>query len=158
MVAVKNEGKTAFVKDVLAKNATANAQAVNEAWTAAGHKGTISTTLVQNCRSDLGLTGNLRSGRKAAKTNGAHGKSKVQGKKRGRPPKSSGGAGVRTNGASSKSDFVKRSTSFDRERMLDELEGEIDRLIFRIMTLEGLSAVEEALRRARRLVVLSQHA
>ena len=46
MAAVRDQGKTAFVRDVLTKNNQANPKAVNEAWSAAGHEGSISTTLV----------------------------------------------------------------------------------------------------------------
>ena len=41
-VATKSQGKTGFVRKFLQNNPQANAKAVNEAWTAAGMKGTIS--------------------------------------------------------------------------------------------------------------------
>ena len=58
--AAKNLGKTSFVKEILFDNPQANPTAVNEAWTAAGMDGTISATLVNKMRAELGLTGNLR--------------------------------------------------------------------------------------------------
>src|SRR5271165_1906902 len=52
-------GKTSFVKEFLQGNPQANAKAVNEAWTAAGMKGTISHPVISVVRKQLGLTGNL---------------------------------------------------------------------------------------------------
>jgi hypothetical protein len=40
-----------------------------------------------------------------------------------------------------------------KREVLDELEGEIDGLIFKLMGVGGMSDVEEALRQARRLIV-----
>ena len=52
-------GKTSFVKEFLQGNPQANAKAVNEAWTAAEMKGTISHPIISQVRKQLGLTGNL---------------------------------------------------------------------------------------------------
>ena len=52
-------GKTSFVKEFLQGNPQANTKAVNEAWTAAGMKGTISHPIISQVRKQLGLTGNL---------------------------------------------------------------------------------------------------
>jgi len=61
-------GKTSFVKEFLQGNPQANAKAVNEAWTAAEMKGTISHPIISQVRKQLGLTGNLPGKtRKAAK-------------------------------------------------------------------------------------------
>src|SRR5271157_3099728 len=59
-------GKTSFVKEFLHDNPQANAKAVNEAWTAAGMKGTISHPVISVVRKQLGLTGNLRGNSKTA--------------------------------------------------------------------------------------------
>src|SRR4051812_37031348 len=67
----KKPNKTTFITEYLRKNPTANAKAVNEAWTKAGQKGTISTTLVQKVRKEEGLTGNLRPRAKSARSDGA---------------------------------------------------------------------------------------
>ena len=65
-------GKTSFVKEFLHGNPQANAKAVNEAWTAAGMKGTISHPIISQVRKQLGLTGNLPGKtRKAAKKKAA---------------------------------------------------------------------------------------
>src|SRR5262249_52377252 len=52
-----NQGKTAFVRDFIRKHPTANRKAVEEAWLAAGNEGPISSALVSNLRSEMGLTG-----------------------------------------------------------------------------------------------------
>ena len=56
----RDQGKGMFVKEVLNDNPLANAEAVNEAWRAAGMSGGISASLVSNMRSRMGLAGNLR--------------------------------------------------------------------------------------------------
>jgi len=57
--ATATPGKTSFVKEFLQGNPQAKAKAVNEAWTAAGMKGTISHPVISIVRKQLGLTGNL---------------------------------------------------------------------------------------------------
>src|SRR5271157_5372664 len=59
-------GKTSFVKEFLHGNPQANAKAVNEAWTAAGMKGTISHPVISVVRKQLGLTGKRRGYSKTA--------------------------------------------------------------------------------------------
>src|SRR5271166_3806765 len=58
--ATESQGKTSFVKAFLHDNPQAKAKAVNEAWAAAGMKGTISHPVISEVRKQLGLTGNLR--------------------------------------------------------------------------------------------------
>ena len=58
--ATATPGKTSFVKDFLNDHPDGNTKAVNEAWTAAGMKGTISHPIISQVRKQLGLTGNLR--------------------------------------------------------------------------------------------------
>ena len=76
--ATKSQGKTSFVKEFLHDNPQANAKAVNEAWTAAGMKGTISHPVISEVRKQLGLTGKLPGKtRKAAKGKAAFNMSKT---------------------------------------------------------------------------------
>jgi hypothetical protein len=53
--------KSAFLTGFLKKNPNANVTAVNQAWAKAGNPGTVSPSLVTKLRSDLGLSGNIRS-------------------------------------------------------------------------------------------------
>ena len=56
-VATKSANKSGFVKDFLRNHPEGNVKAVNEAWTAAGMKGTIGDTLIYQTRADMGLSG-----------------------------------------------------------------------------------------------------
>jgi hypothetical protein len=150
----KKANKTAFVTEHLGKNPSANAAAVRAAWADAGNPGSISTTLVQKIRNELGLTGNIRGGRRPGSAKAAT-----------KPTRSASGksAGARSNGKSAASSTHSEAAKAaprrgDRERMLHEIEGEIDGLIFKLMTVGGMGDVEEALRRARRQVVRSHKA
>jgi hypothetical protein len=122
------QGKTAFVRDFIKKDRTANRKAVEEAWLAAGNEGPISSALVSNLRSEMGLTG----------------------KKRGRPGKS------RVSGTAPEATSERKPRSAGRDRVLDEIEGDIDRLIFKMIALGGMEAIEDELRKVRRRLILGQ--
>lgn len=152
MATSSGPSKSDFVREVLTKNPTFTTKSVNEAWSEAGHDGKISETLVQNLRSKLGLTGNIRTGRPPA--DGRKTKAKA---KRGRPktgrrspgrPKSAPSASSVAASAPAPSKAVRGGVA--------ELEAEIDRLLFRVMD-QGMPAVENALREARRQLVLGHH-
>jgi hypothetical protein len=133
-------GKTMFVKEFLNDHPEGNGNDVNEAWTAAGFEGTISRTLVDKTRALLGLTGNLRGSTKKPKE-----KAPYTGKKRGRKPKETTPA---VNGQP-------RGRKSNRSLALDELEAEIDRLIYKAMGIGDLSQIEDSLRQTRRLLYVS---
>ena len=57
--ATATPGKTSFVKDFLYANPQGTTKTVNEAWQAAGMKGTISHPIISQVRKKLGLTGKL---------------------------------------------------------------------------------------------------
>jgi hypothetical protein len=157
--ATAHEGKTDFVKTVLANNERANTKAVNDAWKAAGREGQISPTLVNKLRSALGLAGNLRSKNKKTEPATAA-KTAYTGKKRGRKPKQ---AGITTvdltpsylNGRKANETKDERPSrgglNADR-KALEELEADFDRLLFKVMGMGGLPAIEESLRQTRRLL------
>src|SRR5262249_1953698 len=134
-------GKTMFVKEFLNDHPEGNVKAVNEAWTKSGLSGSISGTLVNRMRSELGLTGNLR-GKKASGE-----KKPYAGKKRGRKPKGS------TAGATTTTPRIEtRGRKSARTRGLIDLEVEIDRLVFKVMGIGNLPEIEDSLRRVRRQV------
>jgi hypothetical protein len=112
---------------------------VNRAWKAARMEGTISVSLVNNMRSQLGLAGNLRPGPNTA----------VSTKSAGKPL---AGGGHTTPSPR------KKHRPDDRERQLNEIEVSIDRLIFGLLEIGGMEKAQEALRAARRVVVLAQKA
>lgn len=149
--AKRNQGKTAFVREVLLKNPLANAKTVREEWTAAGRSGTISQTLVNKLRSELGLAGNLKGGRpRRTETVGVSSTAAYTGKKRGRKPKSASpnGHAAAANGTS----YHPLRPHKNRQAELAQIEADIDRLLFRVMSLGGLDEIEDSLRRTRRLV------
>lgn len=156
----KTVGKTEFVKEVLGKNPHANPTIVNEAWKAAGHDGTISPTLVNKLRASLGLAGNLRPTSKINSGSPSSGKPPYSEKKRGKKPRGASKKAImlspsRLNGKKTEQAAIQteRRAKVSRHRdSLEELEGDIDRLLFKVMGLGGLPAIEESLRQARRLL------
>jgi hypothetical protein len=135
VAATKTPGKTSFVKEVLIDNPHANPRAVNEAWTAAGMKGTISMALVNKMRARMGLSGNLRGkGRKAGAA-----EKRIYGPASPLPSARVAPKGLRS----------------ARDRAIYDLEGEIDRLLFKVMAMDGLADVAESLRTARRQLYMS---
>jgi hypothetical protein len=118
-----------FVKELLVDNPHANTQDVVDAWQAAGMEGTISPSLVSKVRSESGLAGNLR-GRPR------------RGKRRGRPSKQAAAA---ANG-------MGQVQTRRRKNPLDELEVEFDRLLLKVIDQGNLTQVENAIRRARRML------
>ncbi len=128
-------GKAMFVKEFLNDNPRGNVRAVNEAWAAAGFKGAVSKTIIYKVKASLGLTDNRRGSTKKTKTSAA-------GKQRVTPRK------VIT-------DSIKvqpRGNNSTRTVVLNELEADVDRLIFRAMAIGGLTEFEDLLRQARRLL------
>jgi hypothetical protein len=140
--APNSKGKSSFIKEVLFDDPKANTAAVNRVWKANGMKGTISASLVNKVRSDLGLTGNLRTGAKASV-------SKKATRKTGKAPT----VGVHVSPSSEK-----KHRPGNRERMLAEVEDKIDRLVFELLEIGGVEKAEDALRAARRVLVRAQKA
>ena len=136
--ATATPGKTSFLKEFLHDNPQGNVKAANEAWTAAGYDGTISTALVYKARASLGLTGNLSGKTKAA----AEGKATSTGKKPGRPREE----------PTAPVTGQPRGRKSARTLALNELEADIDRLIFKVMGVGDLTEIEDSLRQARWLL------
>jgi hypothetical protein len=144
VAATKSLGKTSFVKEILFDNPQANPTAVNEAWTAAGMEGTISPTLVNKMRSELGLSGNLRVAPDQTKA-------VATSKPASRDKKSGGKAKGKSRAANM--DTTKAEGSgrrMPRTQALVQVEAEIDRLLFMVMKIGGLTDVEDSLRESRR--------
>jgi hypothetical protein len=90
----------------------------------------------------LGLTGNLRKKSKTA----AKAKSPYTGKKRGRKPKETTAVAI------GKPAGQPRGRKSGQTIALENLEAEIDRLLFQVMGIGDLPEVEQTLRQARRLL------
>ena len=161
----RDQGKSAFVGDVLTKDRQANTEAVNRAWTKAGHAGTISESLVNKIRSRMGLTGQQRPGARVTESAGsaeppaAPAPRRRTGPKRagGRPPAKGDGRPVPpvTESEAGPQGAGSQSGGDDRTRVLTRLEGQIDEMLFEIKVAGGLPEFEEALRRARRILARS---
>ena len=139
----RDQGKTSFIKEFLNDHPEGNVKAVNEAWTKAGFDGSISGTLVNRMRSQLGLTGNLR--RKSGKTKAASGTKPYTGKKRGRKPK-----GFTAEATPVTATVETRGRKSALTLGLNELEADIDRLVFKVMGIGNLPEIEDSLRQVRR--------
>ena len=178
----RDQGKSAFVRDVLTKDRQANHEAVNRVWTEAGHAGTISERLVGKIRSELGLTSQPRAGARVTESVESAGQPAAPATRRGTGPKKGGGrspaqgagrhvpqvteseAGPRgagrlvpqvTESEAGSQGAGSQSGGDDRTRVLTRLEGQIDGMLFEIKVAGGLPEFEEALRRARRILARS---
>jgi hypothetical protein len=125
--ATRNQGKSAFVREVLNDNPQANAASVNEAWRAAGRPGDINAGLVNHLRFRMGLSGNLRAKKTAGTKRGPWAQQVRAGTNRTTP-----------------------ATSRGRPIELMNPELSIDRLLMKVAEIGPLSDVEHALREARR--------
>ena len=125
-------GKTMFVKEYLNDHPQGNFSAVNKAWAAAGFEGTISQAVVDKVRASLGLTGNTRGNVTKSKP-ATTGKKPVQQRKNTAAP-------------------VTAQPRGNRSMVLEEMEADIDRLLFKAMAMGKLTEIEDTLRRARRLL------
>ena len=151
----KGPSKTSFVRDFIKENPTANRKAVEEAWMAAGNVGPISSALVSNLRSELGLTGNLRGGSKSAGSNGAPQPVETTArrpkrKKRGQPAKG------KASGIVAEPTKERKPRSGGLDMALEEIEGDIDRLIFKLIAVGGMETIEDELRKVRRRLILTR--
>jgi hypothetical protein len=151
------ESKSRYATDYLLKNPYANAKAVCDAWKDEGKQGTISATLVNKLRSSLGLAGNLRPKRK--RRNGVVGDvpADYAGKKRGQKSKVASDSARMFSPMTNGSKMGEAAATIGSAGAMtislsafEELEADIDRLLFKVMRLGGMSALEDGLRRARR--------
>jgi hypothetical protein len=123
------------VKEYLLDHPQANPKEVNRAWKESGMEGTISDTLVNKQRAAMKLTGNIRRGR---------GAKRAAVKRRGRRP-GQGRSAARATTAS-----PKRGRPAGRTVRMNEIEADLDRILYKVMDVGELHDVEDALRLARR--------
>jgi len=158
----KKPSKTAFVTAHLQKDQQATLKTVNAAWNAEGHTGKISSTLVTGLRAKLGLTGNIRPKTSTPKEATAATASKSAPKSGGSkkaPTRTVVKSRAQTNGAPAAVAPVAKNVSPDkRDRLLAEIESDIDRLIFKLMGVGGFTKIEDEFRAARRVITRSHNA
>ena len=153
------QGKLDFVRKILEQNRDANEKIVNQAWQEAGKEGKISRSAVGKVRALMGLTSERRTPRTKAET--ATGRAKMtrsQSKaamSRDEVPASGNGAAATTDRSheqpAESSDLT--ATSEVRAGVLDELESDLDRVLFRVMSLGNMPEVERLIRYCRRIVI-----
>jgi hypothetical protein len=166
--------KSAFVEEVLGREPKSNVAAINRAWAAAGHEGTISDSIYYKVKRERGVTGGpavVGSSDGAAESGSSpkNGKALPAVSKSKSSPKASKPERVASTVEAAPSlsnrepaapkptpTMTERANGHGRE--LHEIEGEIDELMFRLKGLGGFAEVQEALRSARRLLVRSHEA
>jgi hypothetical protein len=153
----KGPSKTTFVRDLLRKNSTANRKAVEEAWREAGHEGPISSALVSNLRRELGLTGNQRDDSRPTNGNATTEPPKAKARKS-RRKKRRRSANGKASGLQTTPATERKPRSGGRDKAIAEIEGDIDRLIFKLMDVGGMEEIEGGLRKVRRLLYRSSQA
>src|SRR5512142_137142 len=141
----KTDGKSMFLKGYLTEHADAGKEAIEAAWRAAGHEGTISQSLIGKVRKDLGLTKGTAPAKVRARI-------RTGSEVRGRRP-------AKRNGESVREDLERPAApqvaGGERTGVLIRLEGSIDELLHEIKTAGGLPEFENVLRRARRILARS---
>ena len=137
-----NQGKTAFVIEHLRQNPGARDEEIVEAWTAAGNEGGISGSLLYKIRAKEGRTRKRRTRGRGVGKKGRP-RSSLEGTSADRTPEPATGAPKP----------LDRRTN--RGRTIEKVEGDIDRLIFRLIALGGMEAIEDELRKVRRLLYRS---
>jgi hypothetical protein len=135
-----NQGKTAFVTEHLRQNPRAADGEITEAWASAGNEGGISGSLIYKIRAKEGLTGTRGTKRRGAG-------------KKGRGKSSPRAVGAHEPVAEAPKPLDRRT---NRGRVVEEIEGDIDRLIFKMIALGGLEEIEDELRKVRRRLILGQ--
>jgi hypothetical protein len=148
------QSKSAFVRDFLRKNPTANRKAVEQAWHEAGHEGPIQSSLVSTLRGKLGLMGSEPVGFRPSDGDGV-----AEGPKPKAKPSKPKRRGRRRKGkisdANGTSTTGRKLSTGSRDRALAEIEKGIDRLIIKLMAAGGLETIEVELRKVRRLLYRS---
>jgi hypothetical protein len=152
---ITGSSKSAFVKEMLGQDPKANVKAINQAWAAAGNQGRISDTVVYKTKRELGVTGERSSGKVGPAVPKSKSSPNASKPERAASPVEAISSQSKGEHASPKSTTTRTSQGSGHGRVLDEIEGEIDELMFRLKGLGGFAEVQEALRTARRLLVRS---
>jgi hypothetical protein len=143
--------KSAFVGEVFGREPEANVAAINRAWAAAGHEGTISDSIYYKVKRERGVTGeNISPAPAKPKPESA---SRAPGAGPAAQPTVE--AGPEPDGVPDTSKKVGGPKSGDREKVLDRVEDGIDELIIELKKLGGMEEALEAMRKVRRVVVRS---
>lgn len=150
-----DQGKLEFVTSMLRDDPKANERAVKQAWSEAGREGTISGSYVTKIRAKLGLTNGPRSRRKAEPAAlGPRPRPRAQVRKAAKSVETPAPKQPAPTTARRKSPTPTQAGGDDRRVTLAEIEADVDRALFRVMHLGNLVEIEDALRTARRRLIL----
>lgn len=143
---LSDQGRRAFVKRMLDQDREADDRSINRAWREAGHTGSIDARSIGKVRSEL-----ARAQVPVAQP--------TSDRSQGDQPRAAATSTSQVNGSAAP-DRPQRPPSPEakvkgRGRALEELERDLDQLLFRVMEIGGLAEVEEGIRRSRRLVILA---
>ncbi len=129
--------KSDFVRDYLQEHPGAKERDVIVAWQAAGHADKISPSLFYKVK-------NTQAAISKSQAKASQAKAAAKGTGRSAKPKAP---------VASETEAKPTRTKAVASTVFEDVEADIDRLLFKIMGTEGLNEVEDALRRVRRLVV-----
>lgn len=155
----RGQGKLDFVRRILEQDRDANEKIVNQAWQEAGNEGKISRSAVGKVRALMGLTSGKHAPRKKAEAEAGTAKRTRTQPKAAKPRDESPalGNGTATPTARSHAQPAESSdlpaTSEVRAGVLDELESDLDRVLFRVMSIGNMPEVERLIRHCRRIVI-----
>jgi hypothetical protein len=147
------QGKLDFVRKILEQNRDANEKVVNQAWQEAGNEGTISRSAVGKVRALMGLTSGKRAPRKEAKAAAGTAKKTDTQSKAAKPRDESPALGNGTTAPMARPHTQPAETSEVRAGVFDELESDLDRVLFRVMSIGNMPEVERLIRHCRRIVI-----
>jgi hypothetical protein len=148
----KGQSKSAFVRDFIQKNPTANRKAVEGAWRKAGNEGPISSALVSNLRRELGFIGSQSSRSKKAEGDDAPESVKSTGRK---PKRRKRRRRAMASGMVAAPAPEPKPRSGGRDGVFAGIERDLDHLIFKLMGVGGMESIEDELRKVRRLLYRS---
>src|SRR4051812_1724220 len=124
-------GKQDFIRKILEQDRDAGGGTVNRAWLEGGHEGSISPSAVGKVRGARGLTKPRGSGTRDESPTPVDGKA---------PPQAPADGTLAVE---------------DRARVFDDLEADLDRVLFRVMAIGEMPEVERLIRQCRRVVILA---
>jgi hypothetical protein len=136
----KGQTKTAFLAEQFQKNPKVSEKEAIDAWKAAGNEGTISPSSFYNAKVAFNKGGTGATAAPSPKVQTKVSKGSV-------PKTTTTQSSARSTAPEPKVKGVEPST-----QVLDEVEGGIDDLIFRLKEVGGVPDVEAALRQARRMI------
>jgi hypothetical protein len=148
--------KSNFVKDLLTRKPNLNLKAVNDAWRQGGNKDSISPSAFYRVKQSVreGRGEGASAPRPPGRPPGSTTKKALPAPRaEARPQPRSDGASAAHHAPVGRPAHAKPR---NEENDLDEFETEIDDMIYKLKGMGGMNEIEDALRRARRLLVRRQ--